>query len=188
MSLVTLWTTKLKPWLAAHSPFGNAVAVQVVLYTMVIVFFLAMLTHCGKAKAADLDIMAGSTIVRGPTGVIGMNVRFPEVVANYATLSIGFDIIGQSLYGCMHNTLCNNNQAVVHAQVVAPLPSKFELGIGVAHLQHADSYNCGSIDFSLSIQRPVYRDSFLRYQHFSSAGTCSPNGGRDILMLGWRFK
>jgi Lipid A 3-O-deacylase (PagL) len=200
-----MWS-KIVAWLAAHSPFGNPAAVQVVLYIMVAVFFCAMLFKCGYVKAdevsaaraqpvsaliapAELEIQFGSTIVRGPTGVMGMNLRFPDVVAHYATLNFGFNIIGQSSWKCTNNTLCNDNQAVVMAQIVAPLPKGFELGIGVAHLQHADDFNCGPIDFSLSLEHPFFWDNiFWRYQHYSSAGTCSPNEGRDMIEIAYRFK
>jgi hypothetical protein len=192
---MSLWTDKIKPFLARISPFGNALPVQIVLYVMVGLFFAAMVTHCGKAKGAELDILTGSTVVRGYSGVIGMNVRYPRLVANYADLSVGFDIIGQSTWcsGGRTGPQCfNNNQAAVHAQVIAPLKYNFELGIGVAKLQHVDNYNSGPINFSLSLQHTVWKSKipqlYWRYQHFSCAGTCSPNTGRDILLLGWRFK
>lgn len=206
MSLLSLWTNTIKPFLARVSPFGNALPVQIILYVMVAIFFFGLLTHCGKAKADEapaalyqsqslqLDILAGSTVVRGPTGVLGMNLRFPGIVAHYADLSVGFDIIGQSNW-CSGGTgpqCFNNNQAVIHAQIVAPLRWGYELGIGVAHLQHSDNYNSGSIDFSLSLQHQLWARKFpnvyWRYQHFSCAGTCSPNEGRDMLLLGYRFK
>src|SRR5882757_4965890 len=108
---MSLWTDKIKPFLARISPFGNAMSVQVALYVMVALFFVAMITQCGKANGAELDILAGSTVVRGPTGVIGMNVRFPRVIANYADLSVGFDIIGQSNWcsGGRKGPQCFNN-------------------------------------------------------------------------------
>jgi len=191
-NLKNWWVNTALPWLASKSPFGNPLIVQIILYAMVAVFFGAMLLKCGNAHAAELDIMGGSTVVRGPTGVMAMNVVFPRVVADYASISVGFDIIGESAWRCPDNTECNNNQAIVHAQVVAPLRYNFDLGIGVAHIQHADNYNSGSIDFSLSLEHPVwqrkYPDLFWRYQHFSCAGTCSPNEGRDMLLLGWRFR
>jgi hypothetical protein len=188
------WSNTVKPFLARVSPLGNPLIAQIVLYIMIALFFGALVTHCGKAKAAELDIMAGSTFVRGPTGVLGMNLRFPQIVANYADLSVGFDLIGSSNWcksGLTGPQCYNNNQAVIHAQVVAPLKYGIELGIGVAHLQHEDNLNCGSVDFSLSLQHQVwktkYPNLYWRYQHFSSAGTCSPNEGRDMFLLAWRF-
>ena len=206
-SLLTVWTDKILPLLARISPFGNPLLVQIVLYIMVAFFFFSLLTHCGRAHADEapiaqyqktdlqLDIFGGSTVVRGPTGVIAMNLRFPAVIAHYADLSVGFDIIGESTWcpaGGTGSSCFNNNQAIVHAQVVSPLKYGFELGIGVAHIQHEDNYNSGSIDFSLSLQRQLWArkwpNAYWRYQHFSCAGTCSPNEGRDMILVGYRFQ
>lgn len=186
----------IKNWFKRVTPFGNSMPVQAVLYTMVIVFFLAVATHCSKAKSAELDIVSGSTIIRGPTGVIGMNLRYPNLVAGFVDVSGGFAIIGSSNW-CSYTSpkyaigqCYNSNQSVVHAQAVAHLPWNFELGIGSAHLQHADNYNSGSINFSLSLQHQIwaskYPHLYWRYQHFSNAGTHEPNVGRDMLLITYR--
>lgn len=175
---------KLKAWLAAHSPSGNALGVQIIL---VIAITLFTLTFCSRAKGAELDVLLGSTVVRGPTGVAALNVRFPNAIAGVGALNVGFDLIGESSWRCAQ-PLCNQNQAVVHAQAVSPPLGGVEIGVGVAKLQHSDNYNSGAINFSLSLERQVYKDIYVRYQHFSNAGTSAPNEGRDILLIGWRFK
>lgn len=197
-----LWNTKIEPFLARVSPLGNPLLAQIVLFIMVALFFAALLTHCGKAKADEyhpqplqLEIMTGSTFVRGPTGVLAMNLRFPKIVANYADLSVGFDLIGSSNWckGGVTGPQCyNNNQEVVHAQVVAPLMYGLELGIGIAYMQHSDNLNSGSINNSLSLQHKLWARKwphlYWRYQHFSNAGTMPTNEGRDMLLLAWRFE
>jgi hypothetical protein len=190
---MSIWTTIVSK-LKGITPFGNAPGVQVALYIMVAAFVIGMVTHCATAKGAELEVVTGSTVVRGPTGVLGMNLRFPGIIANYGTLNAGFDIIGQSNWcsGGRTGPECfNNNQAAVHVQAVAPLKFDFDLGIGVAKLQHKDNYNSGPINFSLSLEHPVWKklwpNVFWRYQHFSCAGTCSPNEGRDMLLVAYRF-
>ncbi|MGH7745077.1 MAG: acyloxyacyl hydrolase [Candidatus Dormibacteria bacterium] len=195
--MVTWLNTKIVPFLKRVSPLGNSLPAQIVLYAMVLLFFVGLVTRCGMAKADEVntktyqvDIMTGSTVVRGPTGVLSMNLRFPKLVANYADLSVGFALIGSSNYPC--GTCYNNNQAILHAQVVAPLKWGFELGIGVAKIQHSDAYNSGAINFSLGMQHTIWKrlmpNLFWRYQHFSNAGTFSPNRGRDMVLVGWRIK
>ena len=188
MNLSDLYTafknSKVFTWLANHSPLGNQVGVQIAVFTVII---LLLLGFCSHANAAELDIMGGSTVVRGPTGVIAMNLVFPKQIANYGNIELGLDIIGKSNFHCPNLSECNNNQAVVHAEVVAPIKYLGELGIGLAHIQHEDAYNSGSINFSLSLEHKVYKSVYFRYQHFSNAGTTAHNEGRDMVLFGWRF-
>jgi hypothetical protein len=185
-----------KDFLARISPFGNPGPVQVALYVMVALFFGAMLFKCGVAKSAELEIAAGSTFVRGATGALEMDVVFPKVIANYANLTAGFTLVGQSDWchsGIKTGPYCHNdNQAMLHLQAVAPLKFGFELGIGVAKLQHEDNYSSGGINFNLSLEHKLWARKFpnvyWRYTHFSNAGTHAPNEGRDLLLVGYRFK
>lgn len=195
MNLKDIWLNKVYPLLARVSPFGNPAAVQVVLYAMVALFFVAMLTHCNKAHSAELEIATGSTVVRASTGVLEMDLIFPKVIANYASLTAGFTLIGSSNWcgaGQTGPTCYNANQAVMHLQAVAPLKFGFELGIGAAKIQHDDNMNSGAVNFNLSLEHTVWARKFpnlyWRYAHFSNAGTHSPNEGRDMLMVAYRFK
>jgi hypothetical protein len=166
------------------NPFGNNKPTSIALTLLVLLFIVGLsMGLCHSAKAAELDFLVGSAAVRGPTATIGMNVRSPGAIGGFADLSAGMNLIGSSNWGGQYN----REQAVVHAQVVSHL-SKLELGIGVAHLQHDDAYNSGSINFSLSLQYPVYKNFILRYQHFSNSGSSNPNYGRDLLYTGYRFK
>lgn len=177
--------SKIIAFLARISPSGNPLKVQIVLLIMGLLFGLSF---CHYAKGAELDIMLGSAVVRGPTGVAAMDVVFPKVIGGFGNLEAGFDLIGESNFSCTgNNPECNANQSVVHAEAVAPIPYVGELGIGIAHIQHPDAYNSGSINFSLSLEHHVWHNLYVRYQHFSNAGTSAPNEGRDIVLAVWRF-
>lgn len=183
MSLLSIWTS-IKTTVAKYSPLGNAPAAQLIIFAVIIALLLGFCTY---AKASEVDILGGSTVIRGPTGVLAMDVIFPKVIGDYGNLELGLNLIGESNWHCFDGAECNNNQAVVHAEVVAPIPYLGEVGIGVAHLQHSDNYNSGSIDFSLSLEHRIYKNVYIRYQHFSNAGTNAPNAGRDMVLIGWRF-
>ena len=162
-------------------PFGNSKKVILILLLMISAFCVPFFVK--SCRGADLDMMVGSTVIRGETGVIGMNYVMPRAIGHFADIELGAYLIGASNWGGDHN----RNQAVVHAQVVSHL-WKLLLGIGVAHMQHSDAYNSGSINFSLSLQYPVYKQFYIRYQHFSNSGTGSPNYGRDMVLMTYRFK
>jgi hypothetical protein len=163
-------------------PLGNKSKVKLVLLIAVAVFLGGFFIK--KCQGAErMDFVAGSAVVRGPAGAFGLNVCEVKAIANFADLCGGFLLVGDSTWQGAYS----GYQAIVHGQVVAHTWGGFELGIGVAHLQHADAYNSGDIDFSLSLQRRVYKNFYLRYQHFSNAGTSSPNQGRDIIGGAWRW-
>ncbi len=162
-------------------PFGNSKKVIIILIIMICAFLIPFFIK--SCRASDLDMMVGSTVVRGETSVIGLNWVDPRAIGNFADIELGAYLIGQSNW----NGQINKNQAAVHAQVVSHF-KKLLIGIGVGHLQHSDAYNSGSIEFSLSLQYPIYKQWYVRYQHFSNSGTDHPNYGRDMVLLTYRFK
>jgi hypothetical protein len=169
-------------WLAAilaKSPFGNAPKVQAILVVFVILFLLGV-AKC--AHGAELEFSGGVTTLRGPTSAMGLKVIWPGAVAGRADLSCGLLLVGASDWHS-HNA----NQAIEHCQVLNHL-GRFSIGVGVAHLQNADDYNSGSVNFSLTAQAHLWSDWWLGWQHFSNAGTSMPNYGRDMVLLTWRFR
>lgn len=161
-------------------PLGNNRVVRTVLLVVIGLFLCSFFVR--QCRGAQMDFVTGSALVRGPAGAFGLNVCEPRAIAGFADVCAGFMLIGDSSWRGH-----NDYQAVAHAQVVSHLWLGFELGIGLAHLQHADAYNSGAVDFSLSLQHRVYKNLYLRYQHFSNAGTSMPNQGRDIVLATWRF-
>lgn len=164
-------------------PLGNNTKVKVILLAVIGLFLCSFFVKACRGAEMKMDFVAGSALVRGNAGAFGLNVCQPRVIANFADWCNGFMLIGDSSWRGKHSDF----QAVLHSQVVAHLWLGFELGIGVAHMQHSDEYNSGSVNFSLSLERRVYKNFYLRYQHFSNAGTSMPNEGRDLLLSTWRF-
>jgi Lipid A 3-O-deacylase (PagL) len=163
-------------------PLGNSPGVKVAIVTAILLFLSAFFVKSCRGDELHMDYLAGSAVVRGPAGAMGMLVCDERKIAGFADVCGGFYLIGDSNWNGY-----NSYQAVVHAQVVSRLKYGFELGIGVAKIQHSDAYNSGAINFSLSLEHQIYKNLYLRYQHFSNAGTNIPNTGRDLLFAAWRF-
>ena len=164
-------------------PLGNKPAVKVVLLIAIAVFLSGFFVKKCQGAEVKMDFVAGSAVVRGATGAFGLNVCQERVIAGFADWCSGFMLIGSSTWNGQYNDF----QAVVHSQVVAHTRGGFELGVGVAHIQHDDAYNSGTVNFSLSLAHRLFSNVYVRYQHFSNAGTHMPNQGRDLLLADWRF-
>ena len=160
-------------------PFGNAPKVVAVLVVFIALWLIAPIKSC---HAAELELTGGVAVIRGNTSSLGAKLIVPNVVGDYGDLACGILLIGASTWNGNNQT-----QAIVHCQLQTRI-SRFVFGIGPAKLQHADAYNSGGVNFSLSAQVRAYRDLYLGWQHFSNAGSLYPNYGRDVVTASWRFK
>lgn len=153
---------------------------QLAVGALVLLILFGFATKCHSAEPY-IQFSAGSTIYRGPATVLDMAVINPAFAGDTA-LEVGITLIGESaLYGDQPG------QIAWRAQLVDGF-GRFDVGLGAAYLRNTDVYNCGGMNFALSL---AYQFRFLpitaRLGHLSNAGTCRPNKGRDFLTLGWRF-
>lgn len=134
-----------------------------------------------RGDAAELEIGYGKALVRGETDVIDVAVISPNRIGTI-DLFAGALLIGSYKFDGVEY----GNQAVVRAGFTARNHG-FGTTIGVARIQHDDRLNTGVVNFNLGLSYQ-YDHFIVEYLHLSNAGTSSPNLGRDMLIVGWRFR
>jgi len=157
--------------------FNNKKPMLIVIGVFVAIF-LGLLAV--KARASDLYLDGGSAIVRGETPTLGMNIAWKEAGPVNTDYEFGFNLIGES-----EHYKQNSNQFVVHAMLVDGYKN-FEMGIGFAYFNVPSEYVCQE-SFSLLARWRFSSRFHVQAHHFSSAGSCTPNAGRDLLTIGYRF-
>lgn len=177
-----IWLTKLLSFL----PFNQGKPkTQLGVLLLIALFVGALATKCAHAgEPSYAQIGGGSTIVRGPSAAIDLAYVYPELGPKDARVEFAATFIGAST---LRDEFQRNNFAL-RATMVDSL-WRLDVGLGIAYLQNTDTYNGSNLNFNLLIG---YRFKMLplsmRAQHFSNGGTRSPNKGRDMLFLIWRFE
>jgi hypothetical protein len=154
-------------------------------YAVTALLILLAVGFCTTARSAEpphVQMAVGSTVVRGTTPAVSVNVVYPGRVGD-ASYEFGATFIGESSF---RDVLQRNNFAL-HAGIVDGF-GRFDVGLGVAYLQNTDEYNGSNLNFQLLLG---YRFKSLpltvRLQHFSNGSTKMPNRGRDMLLFFYRF-
>lgn len=151
----------------------------VVLIVLFILTFLFLLSR--EARAEEIYFDAGSAVLRGYTPTVGLNIAWRGAGPVNTDYELGFKLIGDSEFKGEEQS----NQFVVHGMLVDGW-KKAEMGIGFGYFNVPSDYNC-QFNFAL-LGRYRFTDRIhAQWQHFSTAGSCRPNYGRDLLTLGWRF-
>lgn len=134
-----------------------------------------------KSRAEELYFDAGSAMVRGETATVGLNVAWKEQGPVNTDYELGFKLIGDSDFKGKHQS----NQFVVHGLIVDGWKN-LEMGMGFAYFNVPSDYAC-QFTYSMLARYRFTQRIHTQWQHFSTAGSCSPNYGRDLLTIGWRF-
>lgn len=136
---------------------------------------LAWATTCHSEGVA---VSFGSTALRGPTGVLQVEWQWPAFEGRDGHWETGITMIGPSNY----NKADWPNSFAWDATYVDGF-GPVDIGIGPAYLQNTDAYNHGGANFHLLLGYH-YGKWFVRFNHFSNAGSKSPNLGRDMVLVG----
>ena len=152
-----------------------------VVYAIVAFVALIVLLFSVKARAdQNLTIEAGSAMLRGATPTLGFNWSCERCGPVDTDWEAGFELIGES-----RHFRDNPNVIQVHGQIVDGW-KRAELGLGFYYQNQATEYVCRH-GFHL-LARFRFTDRLAaQWRHSSSAGSCIPNAGRDLLTLGWSF-
>lgn len=147
-----------------------------------IVLFVAalMILFSIKARASDLLFEGGSAIVRGETPVIGLQVRWPQAGPVNTDWEAGFLLSAQS-----EHKRSNPNAFTGYGLIVDGYRN-FEMGLGFAYTNVEWEYSC-QLTAALMMRWRFSDRIAAQWRHFSSAGSCKPNPGRDFITLSWRF-
>ena len=151
------------------------------LYAIVVFVGLMLLLFSVKSRGEELYFDAGSAVARGETPAIGLNIAWKEAGPVNTDYELGFKLIGSSTY----RDEDQSNQFVVHGMLVDGWKN-FEMGMGFAYFNVESDYTC-QFTYSLLARYRFTQRIHLQAHHFSSAGSCDPNVGRDVVTFGWRF-
>lgn len=164
-------------------PFNQgAVKTQVGVAVILLLLIASFFTRCAHAEDSYVQMGLGSTVVRGPSPAIDLQLVYPDAGPADSRLEIGTTFIGGSTF---KGGFQQNNFAVSAAIVDGLGP--VEVGLGIGYLQNTDTYNGSHLNYKLILG---YRWSHfgVRWAHFSNGGTVSPNKGRDMIIGYWEFK
>lgn len=140
---------------------------------------LCVLAWATKCHAEGIGFSAGGTVIRGPAAAIQVEWQWPAWERRDGHFETGITLIGPS----NHKGVDQLNTFALDATYVDGF-GPVDFGIGPAYLQNTDAYNHGGANFHLLLGYHRGR-FFIRYNHFSDAGTKSPNLGRDMVLMGW---
>lgn len=166
-------------WFSNNKLFNNKTGVLVGIVIFVIALLLFFAT---PARSEELYFDAGSAIVRGETPTVGFTIVWKEEGPVKTDYELGFNLIGESTDRIKHP-----NQIVVHGSIVDGYKN-FEMGLGFAYfLNNEEFYYTCKETFTLMARWRFSSRFHIQARHFSSAGSCRPNKGRDLLTFGYRF-
>jgi len=152
-----------------------------VVYLIAAFVAVLLLLFAIKSRGSELTVEGGSAMIRGETPALGLNIQWLQAGPVGTDYELGFNLIGQSRYQGNDVT----NQIVWHAMLWDGY-KRAELGIGAAYFNVPSPYAC-QFDFTLGARWRFTDHISAQWRHYSSAGSCTPNVGRDLLTFGWRF-
>lgn len=151
-----------------------------VVYAIVAFVVLLLTLFAVKSRGSDLTFEGGSAMVRGYTPTVGLAVHWPQAGPVNTDWEAGFLLSGQST-----NKEENSNAFTVYGMIVDGY-GPFEMGLGFAYTNTEWEYTCHETAALMARWKFNPRVAF-QWRHFSSAGSCKPNAGRDFATLSWRF-
>jgi hypothetical protein len=150
-------------------------------YAIVAFVIVLLLLFSIRSEGSELQVEGGAAVLRGYTPTIGLSIQWPDKGPAGTDYELGFLLIGDGDY----NGVEFGNQVTWYAMLWDGYRG-VELGLGGAYTTVENPFACQAT-FSLGARwRPTDRIS-AQWRHFSSAGSCQPNVGRDLLTLSWRF-
>lgn len=151
-----------------------------VVYAIVIFVLLLLAFFAIPSRGSELAVEGGSAVVRGETPALGLNLRWPQQGPARTDWEAGFLLSGQS----DHNR-DNPNAFTLYGMLVDGYKN-FEMGLGFAYTNTEWEYTCQETAALMARWRFTPRLT-VQWRHFSSAGSCKPNAGRDFATVMWRF-
>ena len=149
---------------------------------LIAAFVLALLLLFAiKSEGSELQVEGGAAVLRGYTPTIGLSIQWPDQGPAGTDYEFGFLLIGDGNYDGAEF----GNQVTWYAMLWDGYRA-VELGLGAAYTTVENPFACQTT-FSLGARWRFSERASAQWRHFSSAGSCQPNVGRDLLTLSWRF-
>ncbi len=148
----------------------------------IVAFVLALLAlFAVRARAEQtLAVEAGAAVLRGQTPAIGLTIGCPLCGPVGTSYEFGFDLVGDS-----HEYSESPNAIGPRAMIVDGW-RRAELGLGFQWWNVETGYTC-QFTFALLARYRFTGRLAAQWRHSSSAGSCRPNTGRDLLTVSYGF-
>lgn len=173
---------KIAAFLRNLIPTDNSNPMMVILAIVMALFVLGLIAH-KRAWGAEPTLVTpswGSTVIRGTAPVFDFSVRMPTGHAEDAW-NLETTLIGHSTFD--GRTYPNNY--IFSGEYITGL-GPVDVGFGPSWMINPGPYNGTNVNIHLSLGFH-WRHLELQYLHWSCGGACSPNYGRDAVVLGWEF-
>ncbi len=85
-------------------------------------------------------------------------------------------------------TQIRNNFSIGVSRIVMSRHKRFELGLGVAKWQNTSRIFGCDMTFHLNLAWNIQRRWALTWDHWSNAGTCTPNSGQELISIRYKFR
>lgn len=144
---------------------------------------VAVIGHAAPLDAPYVQLSGGAAVIRGVTPVLDLTFTEPASQLRHAYWQESLTAIGTSTY----NGKPVPNNFILRGLFVDGF-GRFDVGLGVSWMQNPAPYNGSAFNANLQLAYRLGLGATLTYTHLSNAGSRLPNLGRDILLIGWRFK
>ena len=151
------------------------------LYLIAAFVILLLVLFARHARASELQLEGGAAVLRGYTPTLGLSIQWPDKGPAGTDYELGFLLIGDGTY----NGREFSNQGLWYAMLWDGYRD-IELGIGAARFTVESPFTCQT-NFALGARWRITERIATQWRHYSSAGSCYPNYGRDLLTLAYRF-
>lgn len=149
---------------------------------LVVLFVIALLTLLAiSARASELQVEGGAAVLRGYTPTLGLSIQWPDKGPAHTDYELGFMLIGDGTY----NEVDFGNQVVWYGMLWDGYRA-IELGIGAAYFNVESPFTC-QFTFALGARWRFTERMAAQWRHYSTAGSCAPNSGRDLATISYRF-
>jgi hypothetical protein len=160
------------------SLFRNPKSAQI---GIVIFVLLLLLLFAVKSRGSELQVEGGAAVLRGYTPALGLSIQWPDAGPAGTDYELGFMLVGDGSY----NEVDFGNQVVWYGMLWDGYRA-VELGIGAAYFNVESPFTC-QFTFALGARWRFARRVSAQWRHYSTAGSCQPNSGRDLATISYRF-
>lgn len=150
---------------------------------LIVAFVLALLLLFALHARAEstLQVEGGAAVLRGYTPALGLSIQWPRAGPADTDYELGFMLIGDGTY----DDEDFGNQVVWYGMLWDGY-RQIELGLGAAYFNVESPFTC-DFTFALGARWRITERVSAQWRHYSTAGSCQPNTGRDLLTAAWRF-
>jgi hypothetical protein len=136
----------------------------------------------GAEPEPQIQVSWGYAVIRGEAPALHIAWDYPSGHGNDA-IRASMTLVGHSTF---EGTEYPNNYMFAVQYITGY--KQFDIGLGPSWMENPKPYNGSNVNFNLTFGYRFERVPVtLWYDHFSCGGACSPNYGRDLVLIGYRF-